>query len=123
MGKKIYKIINNKNGEILASNVILANTFWLRLKGLLGREKIEEEEALILYPCSEIHCYGMKFNIDVIFLDKDKKVISCIDNIIPGSRARVKEAKYAIELKEGLIKKKQVKNDDILVFEEAFSYK
>ncbi|QUH27003.1 DUF192 domain-containing protein [Serpentinicella alkaliphila] len=119
MEKTKYKILNSRNGEILASKVVLADTFWLRLKGLIGRDNIEDEEALILYPCSEIHCYGMKFNIDIIFLDKDKKVISCIDNIIPGSRARVKDAKYAIEFKAGLVKKKQVKKEDILVFEEC----
>lgn len=116
--REIYKIINQSNNEVIAGNVLLADSFWLRLKGLLGKKSINEDEALILYPCSEIHCYGMKFNIDAIFLNNEKKVIGCVNNVLPGSRVRVKGAKYVVELKEGLIKKKQVKRGDILVFTE-----
>lgn len=117
--KKAYKIVNKRDGEIIAREVTMADSFLMRLKGLLGKDSIEVEEGLILYPCSDIHCLGMKFSIDAIFLDKDQKVISCKESLVPGSRARVKEAKYVIELQAGLIKKKQVKNGDILVFERS----
>jgi len=114
---KVYRVINKRNGEVLAGKVLMADSFWSRLRGLLGRESIGEDEGLILYPCSEIHCFGMKFNIDVIFLDREKRIISYIDDMQPGYRARVKEATYVIELQGGSLKKKQVRREDILVFE------
>ncbi|MDR5658925.1 DUF192 domain-containing protein [Serpentinicella sp. ANB-PHB4] len=113
--KKNYKIINERNNEIVASKVVLANTFWGRLKGLLGRENLEIGEGIVLYPCNAIHCFGMKFNIDLIFLDKNKKVIKMLKNIKPNERASCKEASYVVELKSGSLTSKEIDMGDTLL--------
>ncbi|MDO8331312.1 MAG: DUF192 domain-containing protein [Fluviicoccus sp.] len=46
-----------------------AVTFTRRLAGLLGARSLGRDEALLLYPCAGIHTLGMRFAIDVLFLD------------------------------------------------------
>ncbi len=43
-----------------------------RRKGLLGRDGIEG--ALLLAPARSVHTIGMRFDIDVAFLDRDRVV-------------------------------------------------
>jgi len=62
------------NGETLVENVYLAKSLRERLRGLLGRTALPAHEGLLLDPCSSIHTVGMKFPIDVIFLDKHDRV-------------------------------------------------
>jgi uncharacterized membrane protein (UPF0127 family) len=57
-----------RDGEVLAS-VEVARSRSARRKGLLGREGIEG--ALLLAPARSVHTLGMKFDIDVAFLDGD----------------------------------------------------
>jgi len=62
----------NTKGECLLDEVEIADTFLRRLKGLLGRKKIEKGYGLLLIPCASIHMFFMKFSIDVFFLkEKD----------------------------------------------------
>lgn len=48
-----------------------AVTFPHRLAGLLGARSLGRDEALLLYPCAGIHTLGMRFAIDVLFLDAE----------------------------------------------------
>jgi uncharacterized membrane protein (UPF0127 family) len=57
-----------RDGDVLAS-VEVARTRSERRKGLLGRDGIEG--ALMLAPARSVHTLGMRFDIDVAFLDKD----------------------------------------------------
>lgn len=98
---KLVKVVNASKNIVLADKVIVANTFSLRLKGLLGRKSLEAGEGLLLYPCSSIHCFGMKFPIDAIFLDKDKKVLALYHWLEPGQTAKATRAKYVLELVAG----------------------
>lgn len=74
--------------------VWLARGMWERMKGLLGRQTLPEKEFMLLEPCSSIHTFGMKFAIDVIFLDRDWRVVKTCAEIPPrrvvagGLRAR-----------------------------------
>ena len=53
------------------------------MKGLLGRSSLAPEHALYLAPCDSIHTFFMKFNLDLIFLNKDMKVEKIVRNIAP----------------------------------------
>lgn len=66
---------------VLASSVEVAETLESRARGLLGRESIETDYCLWIHKCRSIHTFFMKFNIDVIFVDKKLKVTSVKINI------------------------------------------
>lgn len=96
-------LINVTKGYIIASNIEKAINYWKRMKGLLGRISIPDDYALVIYKCTGIHTYKMQFDIDVIFLDKDRKVIEIIRHMTPGNKTDIdSKREYAIEMKAGL---------------------
>jgi uncharacterized protein len=77
------RIYHDATGQCLAERVTLANTFWTRLRGLIGRRRLAPTEALWLRPCNGVHTFWMLFAIDVIFLDRELRVVKLIENLRP----------------------------------------
>jgi uncharacterized membrane protein (UPF0127 family) len=73
--KILAKIINTTKNTVLAERAEIADSFWLRLKGLLGRRQLEPNTGLILNPCNSIHTFFMRFSIDAAFVDSQNKII------------------------------------------------
>ena len=63
------------DARVLASTEVAA-TRRDRRRGLLGRDSLEG--AIVLQPCRWIHTVGMRFPIDVAYLDADGVVIKTI---------------------------------------------
>lgn len=97
-----------RDNDILFSHAKYANRFWSRTIGLLGRSHIKESEAIVLTPCNQIHTLGMRFSIDIVFLDEDHVVTKCVENLGPGKASRSGRARYVIEIAPGSIKKHQI---------------
>ena len=76
-------IKNISRQEIIAYSVRYCYGLFDRLKGLLGTSSLDEKEACWLTPCNSIHTIGMKYPIDVYFLNKKKKVIAVLKNMKP----------------------------------------
>ena len=55
--------------------VKIADTFFTRLAGLMFQKKLPQGTGLLLVPCNSVHMCFMRFSIDVIYLDKDYKII------------------------------------------------
>ena len=72
------------SGSLLVKNAYLATSILSRLKGLLGRNELPSDEALVISPCNSIHTFGMKFPIDVVFLDKNNTVTGYKMNVRPN---------------------------------------
>lgn len=105
-------------GETLIGSVARANHFWTRLKGLLGRSSIAEDEGLLIEPCNSVHCLGMKFNIGVVFLSKDHQVLHLIEDMPPGKLSPViKGSKKVLEMHPVRLRQAGLKLGDQLVFE------
>ena len=64
-----------RDGEVLAT-LEVADGFEARLRGLLGRDRIEG--ALLLRPARSVHTLGMRFPIDVAFCDRDLNVLDTV---------------------------------------------
>ena len=101
---KASMIISNvTQNSIIASDAALADNFISRLKGLLGTDKLDTGKALIIFPCNSIHTFGMKYPIDVVFLDNHDKVVK-INEAMPVNRfALCSKSNYVIELPAGTI--------------------
>lgn len=104
-----------KNGECIGNRIQVANTFYLRLRGLLFRKNLEEGEGLLLFPCRQIHTFLMRFALDVLFLDKNGKIIMQLAEMTPGRWSPfVKNSYQVLELPAGSIRLKKLKKDDCL---------
>ena len=69
-----FVVLNRTRGATLAANVRLADTPRARRVGLLKHESLEPGEGLWIYPTQAIHTFGMRFPIDVAFLDRKLRV-------------------------------------------------
>ena len=109
------KCILERTGDVLATEVELANTYWTRLKGLMFRKKMAKESVLILDPCPQIHTCFMRFNLDAVFCDKNGIVLYVVENMKPWRFSRfVRGAKYTLEFTSGSLAGRVQKGDRIL---------
>lgn len=75
---KIDLSINN----FTLAGVSLADTWLTRLVGLLRTDKTAFK-GLLISPCSSVHTIGMRYAIDVIFIDGNRRVSKLCKNIEP----------------------------------------
>jgi len=61
---------------VLADRVARAASARDRLVGLLDRTRLEPGEGLWLNPCGSVHTWGLRFPIDVLFLDAGGRVLA-----------------------------------------------
>jgi uncharacterized membrane protein (UPF0127 family) len=74
------------------------------MKGLLGRKDFPQGEALVITRCQSIHMFFMNFPIDVVFCDRQNKVVGLCQEIKPFYLSPIFfKASYAIELPAGTI--------------------
>lgn len=78
-----------------------ADTFGLRFFGLMGKD--ETPIGLWLIPCSSIHTFMMRFELDVVFLNKSQEIVSIHNHLRPGKTALGGKGAYsAIEFASSL---------------------
>lgn len=76
----------------------IATTWASRVRGLLGPNcLLDAEEVLLLVPCRDIHTVGMKFPIDVAFIDRQGSVCLAYKNLPPAKRLYCPEACAVLE--------------------------
>jgi uncharacterized membrane protein (UPF0127 family) len=68
------KVRNVTRQTVLAQGADVADTSAKRRTGLLRHERLERGEGLWIVPCESVHTFFMKFPIDLVYLDKRKKV-------------------------------------------------
>jgi uncharacterized membrane protein (UPF0127 family) len=108
-------VINLTKNTWLATKVRKADNFITRLVGLLKRRHLGPEEALWLMPSKGIHTIGMKFPIDVVFLNKNCVILAMISGMMPYRISGVHLRAFSIlELPNGTIKKSQTEVGDQL---------
>ena len=99
------RIMNRTRGTLLGTNVRLADTWWQRLRGFLLRPEPRSGEGILFTPCDAIHTLGMRFDLDVIFLDPRGDIVGVKEKLPPGKiPGRVAGARYVLELPAGTIR-------------------
>lgn len=61
----------------------IADNFILRLAGLMFKKRLPQSTGLLLAPCNSVHMCFMRFAIDVVYLDKDYKILKIVTNLKP----------------------------------------
>lgn len=108
-------VINLTKNTWLATKTRRADNFITRLVGLLKRSGLGPEEALWLMPSKGIHTMGMKFPIDVVFLDRKNLVLAIVPGMAPYRISRIELRAYSVlELPNGTIKKSETEVGDQL---------
>ena len=115
---EIYQAI--RDDIVLFSKVKLANDFFTRLVGLLKTKSLDSQQGLLLKKCRQVHTFGMKFNIDVVFLSREGEILDLEKNMVPGRISRhVKEAYWVLELESGAVVRQNLENHQKITFTKA----
>jgi uncharacterized protein len=85
----------------LSLKIIEADNFFLRAFGLLFRRPLGFREALHLKPCNAIHTMGMRYAIDVVFLNGESKILEIRNNVGGFRMCRFSAAKSVLEMRAG----------------------
>lgn len=74
---------------------------WTRLRGLLGRKSLEPTQGLLIEPCASVHTFWMDYPLDLIFLDRNNRVLDICENVAPWSTRVARGARKTLELVAG----------------------
>lgn len=72
-----------------------ATNYFARARGLLGSNPIKE--VLVLTPCKSVHTFGMKYDLDVAFVDKEGTVLAVYHKVKPNTIVRQRGAALVLE--------------------------
>ncbi len=111
------RVRNQSRGTMLADRAGIANTSKLRKTGLLKHERLESGEGLWITPCEGVHTAGMKFPIDVLFLNKKRKVVKIRPAMPRWRMALCLTAHSVLELPSGTAAATNTAAGDQLEFE------
>jgi len=81
--KEKLAVFNRTRQSFLGLGVTVADTHFGRLRGILGRRELQPGEGLWVVPSQGIHTIGMRFPIDVLYLDEHFHVIHLIQGLGP----------------------------------------
>jgi uncharacterized membrane protein (UPF0127 family) len=98
--------VNATRGTRLSNDVRIAKTHWTRLCGLIGTaaQDFQFGQALWIVPCRGVHTFGMRFALDLIYLDRSGNVVEVLENVGPWRIAPVHfGAASVLELPAGAI--------------------
>jgi uncharacterized membrane protein (UPF0127 family) len=100
----------------------LANSGPKRNKGLLGRNHLAPGEGLWIVPCESVHTFFMQFPIDLIYLDREKRIRKLRSAVPPWRMSVCLTAHSILELPAGTIRDSQTQRGDTLEFSPAVEH-
>jgi uncharacterized membrane protein (UPF0127 family) len=107
-------LMNQRTGDSVATDVELAVTRTSRRRGLLGRDCLDASAALILEPCAAVHTAFMRFNIDVVFVNRSGYAVKIVEDLTPWRIAVATQAHAVIEMAAGALKRHDISLGDRL---------
>jgi len=110
------RVLNLTRQTVLASCAEVADRGEKRRKGLLGRAALASGEGLWLLPCEAVHTFGMRFAIDLVYLDRKLRVKKIKCNVPPWRLSACLTAHSTLELAAGSIHATQTRPGDQLEF-------
>jgi uncharacterized protein len=84
-GNGQFYVYNKTRETFVATEAAVANDYFRRLIGLLGKTQrwAKPGRGLWIIPSRGVHTIGMLFPIDLIFLNKNKEVVHIEEHVRP----------------------------------------
>jgi uncharacterized membrane protein (UPF0127 family) len=116
-GNLRIRVRNKDRDTVLAEAADVADTSAKRRRGLLSHTSLEPGQGLWISPCESVHSFGMKFPIDLVYLDRKKKVRKVRRNMVPRRISACLTAHSVLELPLGAIDSSCTEPGDQLEFD------
>src|ERR1700687_924318 len=111
------RVRNLTRETVLATAADVADTSAKRRTGLLKHQRLEPGEGLWISPCESVHTFFMKFAIDLVYLDKQKKVRKVRHAVPPWRLSACLAAHPVLELPAGSVAPTGTERGDQLAFD------
>jgi uncharacterized protein len=110
--------LSEDHNKPLLRRVMRTCTMFERMRGLLGHPALEQEQGLLIIPCSSIHTFFMHYAIDLVFLNKNWQIKKLISALKPWRMAWGPGAAMVLEMQAGTIVRRGLALESTLVWEE-----
>jgi len=100
----MLRVDNATRGVTLVDKGSVADSYFKRLKGLIGVRHLPIGDGLLITPCKDIHTHFMSIPIDVLYVDANNRVVG-IDADMKRWRfgRRRSKSRFVIELPSGTV--------------------
>jgi uncharacterized membrane protein (UPF0127 family) len=110
--------VRTAEGAVVCERCEMPESSFARMRGLLGRDGLEPGTGMLIDSAPSVHMFFMRFPIDVVFLDRDRKVVGVRHRLRPWRVAGARRAVAALELPAGAASAAGVEEGDELVLED-----
>jgi uncharacterized protein len=116
-----FATVRTADGTTICRHCEIPESTFGRARGLLGRDRLEPGEGMLIDRAGSVHMFFMRFPIDVVFLDRDRTVVGVRHGLRPWRVAGARRAVAALELPAGAAAEAGVAEGETLVLEELAS--
>jgi uncharacterized membrane protein (UPF0127 family) len=107
--------LRSEDGKVVCERCTVARDPFTRMRGLLGRRNLPQGEGILLEPAGSIHTFFMRFPIDAVFLDRERRVVKVAHGVRPWRTAAGRKARAVLELGAGEAARIGIAEGDALV--------
>ncbi|HEX5417205.1 MAG TPA: DUF192 domain-containing protein [Chloroflexota bacterium] len=116
--RTFLRATNGDQGTVLAERVTSANSFFARFRGLMLAETLPVGDGLLLAGDNSIHTFFMRFPIDVVFLDRQQRVVHLMHRVAPWRVSKIVwRARAVLELPPGTLAATNTRVGDLVKLE------
>ena len=105
---------NQRTGRVLADRLLPALDSATRKTGLLKHASLAEGEAMIIAPSNAVHTWFMKFDLDLMFVGRDGRVVKTRAAVKPWRMSAALRAFAVIEMRAGTLCDRDTRPGDVL---------
>ena len=111
--------VRTSEGTVICERCEVAESAPARMRGLLGRTGLDPGTGMLINPAPSVMTFFMRFPIDVVFVDRNRKVVGVRHRLGPWRIAGARHAVAALELPAGAAAEAGVEEGDVLVLEDV----
>lgn len=105
MENKNY-VLKTESGDVICQKMAIADDMFSRMKGLMFSEKLPDCDGFLITPCNSIHTFFMLYSLDLLFLDRDFKIVKAVYDLKPWRMSWIYfKAHQVLEMRAGTLKK------------------
>lgn len=116
---QLVRSLGEQTAEELLSDLRVTETMFERMRGLLGREPLNENQGFWIEPCNAIHMWFMHYPLDIVFIDRKKRVCHLVEALRPWGCSASFRAAAVLELQAGQIQRKNIQIGDKLQWQDG----
>src|SRR6188768_2267715 len=117
MASASFARVRTAGGAVLCERCEVPKSSFARMRGLLGRDGLDPGSGMLIDSAPSVHMFFMRFPIDVVFLDRDWRVVGVRHALRPWRVAGARGAAAALELAAGAVAAARIEEGDVLALE------